>query len=101
MPLTSSPGNIMQLGGEFILEPGFECSFAHRMTNFSSEYLHRTQLTSDHMEAPDILRLAGCAHPTKDETKQNQLAADEQAEMERLQTKMNSWRSTRESELDR
>ena len=53
------------------------------------------------MEAPDVVRLAGCEFPTKSETQQNQLAADEQMELERLQSEMSQWRSNRETELDR
>jgi hypothetical protein len=30
------PGKLTQLGGEFILSPGYNCDFAHRMTNTSS-----------------------------------------------------------------
>jgi hypothetical protein len=35
MPL-AYPGKLTQLGGEFILSPGYNCDFAHRMTNTSS-----------------------------------------------------------------
>jgi hypothetical protein len=36
MPL-ANPGNWTQLGGEFILSPGYKCDFAHRMTTMASE----------------------------------------------------------------
>lgn len=53
------------------------------------------------MEAADLCRLAGCSAPTKSETEQNQLQEAEQAELARLQTEMDQWRTGRESELDR
>ena len=33
------PGKLMQLGGEFVLAPGYTCELAHRMTNTSGEFL--------------------------------------------------------------
>lgn len=39
MPL-ADPGKLTQLGGEFVLAPGYTCEFAHRMTNTSSELFH-------------------------------------------------------------
>lgn len=53
------------------------------------------------MEAPDVLRMAGCEAPTKEEYAQTKLAAEEQLELERLQKEMTAWRSTRETEIDR
>jgi hypothetical protein len=53
------------------------------------------------MEAPDILRLAGCAAPTKEEVQQNKIAEAEQLELERLQAEMSKWRVDREAELER
>ncbi|KAK8845349.1 hypothetical protein IAR55_006062 [Kwoniella newhampshirensis] len=89
MPL-ANPGTLTQLGGEFILSPGWNCDFAHRMST-----------TSDHMEAPDVLRLAGCAHPTKSEVSAVELAESQREELERLETEMQEWRDSRNSELER
>lgn len=36
MPI-ANPGHWTQLGGEFILSPGYKCDFAHRMTTMASE----------------------------------------------------------------
>lgn len=48
MPIRS-PGDMKLLGGDFILGPGLQCSFTHRMT------------TADgHMDLPRILAQAGC-----------------------------------------
>ncbi|ORY31950.1 AhpC/TSA antioxidant enzyme-domain-containing protein [Naematelia encephala] len=84
------PGKMTQLGGEFILGPGHTCEFAHRMTN-----------TSNHMEAPDVLRIAGIEHPTKTEIAQFKLEAEQQAELERLQGEMKTWKEERQQELER
>ncbi|WVF66458.1 hypothetical protein IAT40_001198 [Kwoniella sp. CBS 6097] len=89
MPL-ANPGTLTQLGGEFILTPGWNCEFAHRMTN-----------TSDHMEAPDILRLAGCPHPTKAEVAEVELAESQKEELARLEHEMKEWREGMAAELER
>ncbi|WWC67059.1 uncharacterized protein I206_100966 [Kwoniella pini CBS 10737] len=89
MPL-ASPGTLTQLGGEFILSPGWNCEFAHRMTN-----------TSDHMEAPDVLRAAGCAYPTKSDIIQLELADSQKAELEKLEKEMKEWQENRAAELER
>ncbi|KAK4684869.1 hypothetical protein P7C73_g5294, partial [Tremellales sp. Uapishka_1] len=89
MPL-ANPGKLTQLGGEFILSPGFNCDFAHRMTT-----------TSDHMEAPDILRLAGCAHPTSTEVKEIAIEETKLAQLALLEVEMKEWRTEREAELER
>lgn len=48
MPIRN-PGDMKLLGGDFILGPGLQCSFTHRMT------------TADgHMDIPRILAQAGC-----------------------------------------
>ncbi|WVQ94085.1 hypothetical protein IAU59_001163 [Kwoniella sp. CBS 9459] len=89
MPL-ANPGTLTQLGGEFILSPGWNCEFAHRMTN-----------TSDHMEAPDVLRLAGCTHPTKAEVAEVELAESQKEELARLEEEMREWRDGMAAELER
>jgi len=48
MPVWERGGDVAQLGGEFVLGPGFECSFAHRMTN-----------TRNHTPITDVLAAAG------------------------------------------
>jgi len=45
-------GNITQLGADFILGPGVECTFASRM-----------QHTEDHVEVADLMKQAGVAYP--------------------------------------
>ncbi|OCH90542.1 hypothetical protein OBBRIDRAFT_730608 [Obba rivulosa] len=45
-------GNITQLGADFVLGPGQECTFVWRM-----------QHTEDHMEVADLMKEAGVAHP--------------------------------------
>lgn len=46
MPL-ANPGNWTQLGGEFILAPGFKCEFAHRMTTMTSELTRKEVVGGD------------------------------------------------------
>lgn len=48
-----------------------------------------------------MLRQAGCPHPTKDEVQEITIAADQQAEFERIEKEMREWRDERESELER
>ncbi|KAI5475058.1 hypothetical protein MNV49_002050 [Pseudohyphozyma bogoriensis] len=52
--LSANSGDIKQLGGEFILGPGEECSFTHRMSN-----------TKDHVPTADLMHAAGVAYPVK------------------------------------
>ncbi|WVQ81031.1 hypothetical protein IAT38_003138 [Cryptococcus sp. DSM 104549] len=85
-----NPGSISQLGGEFILTPGINCEFAHRMTH-----------ASDHMEAPDVLRIAGCASPTAAEVREIELADAQKEELAALEREMKAWRSGRAAELER
>ena len=51
MPL-KDPGELGGLGGEFVLGPGLECTYAHRMKN-----------TRDHAELQDILKALGVMLP--------------------------------------
>ena len=53
------------------------------------------------MEAPDVLREAGCSHPTKAEVEEITVAENQRAELERLEIEMQEWRQQRETELDR
>jgi len=53
------------------------------------------------MEAPDVLREAGCAHPTKSEVEEITIADNQRVEFERLEREMQEWRAQRETELDR
>lgn len=51
MPL-KSPGDLNGLGGEFVVGPGLDCAYAHRMRN-----------TRDHAELGDILKAIGITMP--------------------------------------
>lgn len=53
------------------------------------------------MEAPDVLREAGCLHPTKAELEEITIADDQRMEFERLEKEMQEWRTQRATELDR
>jgi hypothetical protein len=53
------------------------------------------------MEAPDVLREAGCLHPTKTEVEEITIAENQLAEIERLEKEMQEWRKGRATELDR
>ncbi|KAJ9095971.1 hypothetical protein QFC21_005333 [Naganishia friedmannii] len=89
MPL-ANPGTFTQLGGEFIVGPGLKCDFAHRMTN-----------TSNHMEAFDILRLAGVESSRSSQVRQGKIAEEEMHELKRLQQEEAEWRDDRATELER
>lgn len=39
LPLGYNIGNPFQLGGEFVLAPGYRCEFAHRMSPMGGEKL--------------------------------------------------------------
>ena len=56
---------------------------------------------SDHLEAPDVLRLAGCEAPTTAESAEIGEAESQQAELERLDKEMAEWKIKREAELER
>ena len=47
-----NPGEINGLGGEFVVGPGLECAYAHRMRN-----------TRDHAELQDVLKAIGVTMP--------------------------------------
>ncbi|KAL1411122.1 hypothetical protein Q8F55_002072 [Vanrija albida] len=49
-------GSITQMGGEFVFQSGYRCTYAHRMPN---KYTHAL--------APDVLRAAGVISPERDE----------------------------------
>lgn len=53
------------------------------------------------MEAPDVLRQAGCPHPTKSEFQEITIAENQRAEFDRLEAEMRQWRAQRETELER
>jgi hypothetical protein len=53
------------------------------------------------MEAPDVLREAGCLYPTKTEFEEITIAEHQRAEFERLEHEMQEWRIEREAELER
>lgn len=56
MPL-KNPGDLNGLGGEFVVGPGMECSYAHRM-----------RTTRDHAELNDILKAIGVTVPELEPT---------------------------------
>ena len=56
---------------------------------------------TDHMEAPDVLRMAGVDLPTKAELTDMKFAESQASELNRLQLEMSEWRENREDELDR
>ncbi|WVQ81030.1 hypothetical protein IAT38_003137 [Cryptococcus sp. DSM 104549] len=84
------PGKNSQDGGEFVLTPGFNCEFAHRMTT-----------ASDHMEAPDVARIAGCQYPTQDDVRNMELADAQKEQLAQLEREMEAWRRGRLAELER
>lgn len=47
-------GSIFQLGGEFVILPGYRCEYAHRMPN---KFAHEL--------APDVMRQAGIKFPER------------------------------------
>lgn len=65
MPI-KNPGELGGLGGEFVVGPGLECSYAHRMRN-----------TRDHAELGDILKAIGITVPQLERKKQPQRASGE------------------------
>lgn len=92
-----------------MIGPGLECHFAHRMTNTSSRFsresqalcLHTEMICTDHMEAFDVLQLAGCENPTTSEQRVRRFAEEELAQIEQLQQEEEEWRLGRTEELDR
>ncbi|KAJ7686570.1 hypothetical protein B0H17DRAFT_1204235 [Mycena rosella] len=50
--LIGKQGNFTQLGGDFVLGPGNQCNFAHRM-----------QHTEDHVEVADLMKTAAVTLP--------------------------------------
>jgi len=50
--LVGKQGNILQLGGEFIIGPGNQCTYAYRM-----------QHTEDHTEVAELMQAAGVTYP--------------------------------------
>ncbi|ODN75785.1 hypothetical protein L202_05792 [Cryptococcus amylolentus CBS 6039] len=84
------PGSLAQLGGEFIFSYGNTNDMAHRMTN-----------ASNHMEAPEVLRIAGVAHPTVKELADIELGESQRDELERLRMEMERWKEERALELER
>lgn len=53
------------------------------------------------MEAPEVLRQAGCPHPTKSEVQEITIEENQRAEFDRMEKEMREWRSQRETELER
>jgi hypothetical protein len=65
----ANPGRLTQLGGEFILAPGYVCEFAHRMTNTSGEVSHNklfpAALFRDHFAHTRSPRSPGYCPPSR------------------------------------
>ncbi len=112
----ADPGKLTQLGGEFIVGPGLQCEFAHRMTNISSEsgcfasivrrislnsHWFLLRLTSDHMEASDVLDAAGCSSCTVPSAQARALAEEDLQTLAQLQQEEAEWREGRTDELRR
>lgn len=53
------------------------------------------------MEAPEVIRLAGCEHPTIEETKASELAESQKEELEKIRVEMERWKKERVAELER
>ena len=53
------------------------------------------------MEAPDVVRHAGCETPTKTESVELQMAENQRKELERTEREMADWREGRAVELDK
>ncbi|KAL1413683.1 hypothetical protein Q8F55_001462 [Vanrija albida] len=81
-----SPGSIQQLGGEFVLVPGFKAEFAHRMSNYYN-----------HMEFPDVLKHAGVEVEVLDEAPPAVMPRKESA----VSTSASITPSTLETELEK
>ncbi len=63
-------------------------------------------LLSDHMEAPDVLRIAGCDAPTKSAPTKSASAEvlveeNQRSELERLDREMKEWREGRAAEIEK
>ncbi len=58
-------------------------------------------LLSDHMEAPDVLRIAGCDAPTKSASAEVLVEENQRSELERLDREMKEWREGRAAEIDK
>ena len=56
---------------------------------------------ADHMEAPEIMRLAGVAAPTISEAKSAEMETTQKAELDRMTQEMEVWRREREAEVQR
>jgi hypothetical protein len=102
----ADPGKLTQLGGEFIFSAGYTCDFAHRMTTTSGETTILIHLigdpdAADHMEAPDVMRLAGVAAPTISEAQSAEIEKSQRAELDLMAQEMEVWRREREAEIHR
>jgi len=53
------------------------------------------------MEAPEVVRLAGCPTPTAHDILEFELEENKRIELARLEEEMKQWRESREQELER
>lgn len=56
---------------------------------------------TDHMEAPEVVRLAGVASPVSTEIKEVELGEAQKAELDKMASDMEQWRLERELEIER
>jgi hypothetical protein len=66
-----------------------------------TQHLTATPISIDHMEAFDVLKIAGCDKPTKDEQAIKRFAEEELAEIAQLQREEEEWREGRVEEIER
>ncbi|KAL1406526.1 hypothetical protein Q8F55_008231 [Vanrija albida] len=89
----ANPGNLLQMGGEFVLGPDYTCEFAHRMT-----------LYSNHLEAREVLGRVVDDETFKDA--ERRVLRKEQAVLQRVAgatapEDVAQWRTSRMAELER
>ena len=63
--------------------------------------LYRMTLMEDHMEAPEVMRVAGITTPTILDIKEFQLEESQKAELDRMALEMEQWRAERQAEIER
>ncbi|RPD59582.1 hypothetical protein L227DRAFT_503360 [Lentinus tigrinus ALCF2SS1-6] len=86
MPVWERGGDATQLGGEFVIGPGFNCSYAHRMTT-----------TRSHAPIREVLRAAGYHRAVSAAVAQEGInAAEEDAWMEERRRSLARMRARKE-----
>jgi hypothetical protein len=64
-------------------------------------FVNLMELTKDHMEAPEVMRMAGITSPTILDMKDLQLEDSQKAELDRMAAEMEQWRAERQAEIER